>query len=161
MNPQDPLAALHPLRDPTAIGWWPLAPGWWVLIAVLILLLLALAVFYYRRYRANAYRRQAAQQLEALHSHWLGCQDSTSYLRGINALLKSVALRAFPRGDVASKSGEDWIAFLNQTNSSKNAKGNFTEDFASAAYRPQSQEVDCEALMLSARLWIKQHRPLQ
>ena len=32
MNPQDPLAALHPLRTPEPIGWWPLAPGWWVLL---------------------------------------------------------------------------------------------------------------------------------
>ena len=29
-----------PLRDlhlPDAIGWWPLAPGWWVLIALSLL----------------------------------------------------------------------------------------------------------------------------
>ena len=28
-----------PLRDlhlPEAIGWWPLAPGWWVLLAMLV-----------------------------------------------------------------------------------------------------------------------------
>ena len=64
MNPQDPLAALHPLRTPEPIGWWPLAPGWWVLL-VAVVLLAALAVYLARRhYRRNAYRRVAMLQLQ-------------------------------------------------------------------------------------------------
>ena len=59
MNPQDPLAALHPLREPVAIGWWPPAPGWWLLAGLVLAALLALAWYALRRYRANAYRRQA------------------------------------------------------------------------------------------------------
>ena len=49
MNPEDPLSL--PLRDialPAEIGWWPLAPGWWVLVTIVAL---ALAVWRIWRWR--------------------------------------------------------------------------------------------------------------
>jgi len=66
MNPQDPLANLNPLRQPELISWWPLAPGWWLLLAIVLLGLSALVYFLIRRHRDNAYRRRALQQLQRL-----------------------------------------------------------------------------------------------
>ena len=94
MNPQDPLANLQPLREPELIGWWPLAPGWWFLIVLVLLGIAALTYLCYRRYQANAYRRQAVAQLNGLHGRWLSDRDGRTYLSAINTLLKSVALRA-------------------------------------------------------------------
>jgi hypothetical protein len=161
LNPQDPLAALHPLREPGAIGWWPLAPGWWVLIALLLLLLCAIGYFIYRRYRANAYRRQAADQLQGLHNKWLASGDSQIFLGGMNALLKSVALEVFPRRDVASRSGADWVAFLNQTSAADEDKPIFADDFAAVAYSAEPPVRDCEALYRQAGQWIGHHRTRQ
>ena len=161
MNPQDPLAALHPLRVPGTIGWWPLAPGWWALIALLLLLLCAIGYVIYRRYRANAYRRQAATQLQALHNKWLASGNSQSFLGDMNALLKSVALEVFPRKDVASRSGGDWVAFLNKTSPADEDKPVFGEDFAAAAYSAEPPALDCEALYRQADQWIRHHRTRQ
>lgn len=140
------------------IGWWPLAPGWWILIALTIALLTALAVFFYRRYRANAYRRQALLQLEMLHSAWLSSNDPRNYLAGINALLKGVAVRAFPLRDVASSNGDAWVAFLNQTMSPRGDTGGFSNGFASEVYRAGLPDLDFDQLHHTARVWIKQHR---
>ena len=87
MNPQDPLAALHPLREPELVSWWPPAPGWWVLGALLLLGLAILTWFALRRYQRNAYRRQALARLEALQSEYRSAGDLGSYAAGINALL--------------------------------------------------------------------------
>ena len=38
-------------------GWWPLAPGWSGLAAVLMVVTIALIYRYYIRYRHNRYRR--------------------------------------------------------------------------------------------------------
>ena len=58
-----------PLRDlhlPEAVGWWPLAPGWWGVIA-LALIAAALLVRWYLQLRSqSAARRHALQQLAAL-----------------------------------------------------------------------------------------------
>ncbi|MBT3527943.1 MAG: DUF4381 domain-containing protein, partial [Porticoccaceae bacterium] len=32
----DPLAELRGIHLPDPISWWPLAPGWWVLIVIFI-----------------------------------------------------------------------------------------------------------------------------
>ena len=80
MNPQDPLAQLQPLREPELISWWPLAPGWWLLCGLLFLLLLSLTWWLLRRYRANAYRRQALRQLDQLQESFRLDGDSMNTL---------------------------------------------------------------------------------
>jgi hypothetical protein len=155
MNPQtDPLAALHPLREPPPIGWWPPAPGWWLLAALACIALLVLVWLLVRRYRARAYRRQALAQLAQLRADYQREQDSQGYLAGANALLKSVALLAFPRRDVAAGSGADWLALLN----SGLRKGQqFPENFVSGAYRRERPDIDVDQLHDLAASWIKRH----
>ena len=49
MNGQDPLAQLRDIHLPDTGGFWPPAPGWW-LLALLSLTALALAVLWWRRH---------------------------------------------------------------------------------------------------------------
>ena len=159
MNPQDPLANLHPLREPALIGWWPPAPGWWILLALVLLAIAVLGFFAYRHYRANAYRRQACVQLQLLHNKWLSDQDNQDYCVATNALLKSVALRAFPRQDVASRSGENWLNFLNDALASGNASSiPFDQSFADAAYRQDASGISPQEIHRSSMAWVKQHK---
>lgn len=154
MNPQDPLAALHPLREPGPIGWWPPAPGWWLLLGLLLLALAALAWWALRRYRANAYRRRALQQLEAIYAEFHQTGDRARCLQDVNALLKSVALHAYPRRRVAAASGAAWLAFLNDTG---RGRARFEPAFGEALYRPGAATPDPEALRRAAAGWIARH----
>ena len=154
MNPQDPLANLHPLREPDLIGWWPLAPGWWLLLVTVLLGLATLAYFLVRRYRANAYRRRALSQLHVLHEEYLADADASRYITRTNALLKSVALRAYPPRQVAANSGEEWLAFLNN---GLQAPERFHDNFATAAYQKVCPEMDMAQVHRVTRNWIKRH----
>ncbi len=155
MNPQDPLASLHPLREPLPIGWWPMAPGWWLLIAIAALCLGGLVYFLVKRYRANAYRRQALAQLRALRQQFLAQRDASQYVAQTNALLKSVALHCYPRREVAASSGEQWLTFLNSR-----VKGTeqFQPDFVTAAYRRACPDMDMAQLHRAAQSWIKRRK---
>ncbi|MBE9538936.1 MAG: DUF4381 domain-containing protein [Proteobacteria bacterium] len=160
MNPQDPLAALHPLRDPGAISWWPLAPGWWVLIALAVLAIAVLAYYLLKRYRANAYRRLALQQLVSIHAQ-LGAAnpvEKQAAASDTNALLKAVALRIFPRHDIAALSGEAWLEFLNKSRRSDAEATAFAEDFATAVYAQNTPDIDTEQLFQASKNWIIKHR---
>ena len=42
MNPQDPLSQLKDIHLPAAGGFWPPAPGWWLLTLLALLLIVAL-----------------------------------------------------------------------------------------------------------------------
>lgn len=155
MNPQDPLASLHPLREPALVGWWPPAPGWWILAGLVLLALLVLAWLLLRRYRANAYRRRALARLARLQAAYRENSDSRALMAEINALLKAVALRAYPRRDIAASSGESWLAFLESTTSRQLS---FPTGFATAAYRSDCPETDPEQALVAARAWIQGHR---
>lgn len=155
MNPQDPLSALHPLREPVLVGWWPPAPGWWVLLGMLLLLLLGMALFLWRRYRRNAYRRQALRQLQAIQAQYRQDGDSSRCIAAVNALLKSVALVAYPRRDVAASSGREWLAFLN---GALDPAEQLESGFVDVIYNPHSRGPDLEQVQHSARSWIRRHK---
>ena len=154
MNP-DPLAALHPLREPAAVGWWPPAPGWWVLLLLALAVIAVTCYLLWRRYQRGAYRRRALRQLEQLHCQHAQNPDNGRYLEGVNALLKSVALVAYPARDVASRHGESWRLFLNE-----HLPGDeqFTEEFGDAAYRQTPPAIDEQKLYRSASYWIRHHK---
>lgn len=156
MNPTDPLAQLNPLREPAAIGWWPLAPGWWLLIALVLIAAGVLAWRLTLRYRRNAYRRQAIAELQAIRSRWESDGDDSLCLTQTNALLKAVALHAFPRRDIASVSGEQWRDFLN--NSSSGTNGQFEIGALQAQYQPSADVADVGAHLDHSDQWCRNHR---
>jgi hypothetical protein len=61
---------------------------------MLLLLLLGMALFLWRRYRGNAYRRQALRQLQAIQAQYRQDGDSSRCIAAVNALLKSEQLES-------------------------------------------------------------------
>ena len=155
MNPQDPLANLHPLRQPDLIGWWPPAPGWWLLLVAALLCLASLIYVLLKRYKRNAYKRRALIQLQSLHADYHARKEHSQYLSELNTLLKSVALVAYPRADIAASHGEAWRTFLN---TSLPQEEHFESVFNDAVYQKTCPEIDVEQMHRSAHHWIKHHK---
>jgi Domain of unknown function (DUF4381) len=155
VNPQDPLASLHPLRQPELIGWWPLAPGWWVLLGLLLITLAILIYLLRRRSKRNAYRRQALRQLQLLQTQFQANSDTGVFVQQTNALLKSVAMQAYPRVDVAAQHGETWRLFLNR---SLQDADQLQSDFDTAMYQKDCPQIDAVQVHRAAQRWIKRHR---
>lgn len=106
-----------PLRDlhlPDAVGWWPLAPGWWLLIALGVALLGWLAVLYRRRRAQAAARRYALRQLTALTNAYLEHGDAVRLSAELSELLRRTMLAYAPRRDVAGLTGEAWLEWLDR-----------------------------------------------
>jgi len=154
MNPADPLQQLHPLREPAAVGWWPPAPGWWLLGALSVLALVGACWLAYSRYRRNAYRRQGLAALQALENQHRTRADTGALLTEINALLKSIALKAWPRRDIAALSGRQWLQFLNST---APPGPRFEAADVTAQYREDPGEVDRDRVCRAAYHWIRRH----
>ncbi|MBN7797985.1 DUF4381 domain-containing protein [Parahaliea mediterranea] len=156
MQAQDPLAQLHPLRQPPEPHWWPPAPGWWLLAALALVALAALALWLWRRHRARRYRRLAVAQLDALHAACTASSDKP-FIEPCNRLLKAVAVRSFPRREVAALNGEAWLDFLNDTAGGKGPPL-FGPAFVRQLYRPPAEEIERDDLYRAARQWIRRHR---
>ena len=104
-----------PLRDlhlPDAIGWWPLAPGWWVLIVMAAIGLAWLAWRWYRAWRFNAPRRYALRELARCEADYLEHRDPVALGKQVSELLRRSMLAYAPRDEVAGLTGEAWLAWL-------------------------------------------------
>lgn len=103
-----------PLRDihlPTPISWWPPAPGWWLLLGVLMLA----AVLLYRwrqRLRRPPFKKQALQQVQQLVQSYPLHDDARRYWMEVSILLRRLAISRFPQREVAGLCGSAWIEFL-------------------------------------------------
>ena len=109
------LAQLRDIHLPEAIGWWPIAPGWYILAVLLIMMVSALVFFLRRHYLQGRVKRQALREWVMYHQEYQQEQHSQISAAKLSELLKRVALMYFPRNEVASLQGDAWIVFLNQT----------------------------------------------
>jgi hypothetical protein len=166
MNSTDP-ASLQNLNDivlPATAGWWPLASGWYVLMALLLVFLAWFTYKSVRDWKANHYRRSALSELDTLSKDMQNPTGRSSSLRKIPILLKRTALAAYPRNEVARLTGEDWFQFLN----SSVKKPSFTESTFNSLNQISYTTGDlndingetANALLEACRQWLKHHLAL-
>lgn len=146
------LENLHDIVEPAALSlWWPLAPGWWVILTLFTLGVAGFSYRWFQRWRADGYRRSALGELNALSS---GVR--------LSELLKRVALVAYPRGRVASLTGREWVAFLNANAPQPCFDGELGDLLTSLAYTSRSiSSAQVDALKTAAGRWIETHRPTE
>jgi len=104
-----------PLRDlhlPEPVGWWPLAPGWWLLIIVFAAFLGYVLYRAYRRYRHNAPRRFALGQLARFESEYLAHRNPVTLGKQLSELLRRGMLAYAERDEVAGLTGDAWLEWL-------------------------------------------------
>ena len=143
-------ASLNRLADiiePEPVSWWPLAPGWWIIIAFAFVGIAYTGIRLFLKWRRDAYRRFACSELDRM--------GERVTVEEVNALLKRTALCAWPRKAVASLNCGSWITFL-ETN------GPLTTEAAAALGRSYSSrklsKEEAQNLKESVRDWIKRHR---
>ena len=95
------LDRLHDLVLPPAVLWWPLAPGWYVVLGIAIVLVFVLLHRAWKRWRADAYRRAALHELDSI-------EDAVAMAE----LLRRTALAIAPRHVIAEKTGAPWLDWL-------------------------------------------------
>ena len=152
----DPLAQLRDIHLPGAIEAWPPAPGWIALAVLAILAVLGVCYWCFRRWRRNQYRRDGLKQLDQLLAQYEQALDAQTYLANYASLLKRIALTRYPRAQVASLTGEAWVAFLDHTGSTQEFSMGAGQALVQASYE-RDPDIQVPALHELARSWIRRH----
>lgn len=96
---------LAPDHAPPPPGWWPPAPGWWLLLALVVVLVAPVI----RRQRPERRLRSAAlRELAELSA----LADTATLAPRLAMLTRRFALARYPRADVASLCGSQWVRFV-------------------------------------------------
>jgi cbb3-type cytochrome oxidase subunit 3 len=150
-----PLQNLRDIHLPEPVGFWPLAPGWYILAVVLLLLAIGVAYLVYRRHRRGRAKRQALLLLLEYERQYAAGSEASVISAQVSKLLRRVALVYYPRARVAGLNGLPWIRFLNETSN----KINFNEIsglILDLPYQNKPSGTDLKPLFSNAKTWIKQ-----
>ncbi len=160
MNPES-----LPLRDlhlPEAVGWWPPAPGWWLLLGLLLLGLAFAVRSLHRRHRRHAARRLALAELARLEKAWNSHRNTALLAAATSDLLRRAMLAYAPRHEVAGLTGRAWLEWLDQGLERAPFSRGPGRSLADLPYRDPSasmREIDVEGLVAAVRRRLKTPLP--
>ena len=161
MDSADPLSQLADIHLPAEIGFWPPAPGWWVL---LVLVLAATAYASFRLLQLWQRKRRCAFALAELekcyanyhkkHADSAETDGKLDLVNDVNAVLRRVALKHFPESQVASLGGQQWVRFIREHSNAKLLDDELATALAQGRFARQC-DVDTQKLHNMAQQWIK------
>jgi len=152
------LRSLHDIAVPPPVSWLPQTWGWAALAALLGILLLSAFLAWLRRYRRNAYRREALRLLDSIAADIRNPINRERGVHKLTELLKRTALAAWPRRDVAALTGHAWVLRLN----SRGADSALTRLLDDLEYHDgvaiaALPDDTADELVLKSRRWIRGH----
>jgi hypothetical protein len=149
---QSKLLSSEDIITPQGVSLWPLAFGWWALILVSILAIVAVIIFYRQYKKKWAYRREALALLNKYRKSSSTSDIAIKYLE----CLKRVAITAYPNKNIDSLHGEAWLIFLNQQTPKPLFNGELETFILTSQYK-KIFTLQNENLYTAVESWIKKH----
>jgi uncharacterized protein DUF4381 len=109
------LAALQELPLPPPISYRPQTIGWVLIGALMLVATVYVTWRWWRRWQANAYRREALRAMADVERRLASPETHTAAAHALPALVKRTALACTARERVARLSEDEWLAFLDRT----------------------------------------------
>ncbi|MCK5727546.1 MAG: DUF4381 domain-containing protein [Thiotrichaceae bacterium] len=145
---------LADIHLPNTATDWPPAYGWWILLACGMGLLVILLRYQIKRRKRHSQQKKIQTQLSQLEQQ-LKQDQSVETLAKINTLLKRIALQCYPQKKVASLSGQQWLAFLDQSSQSKHFTQGHGLLLAVTPYQAKMPEQkNLKGLMTVVHHWV-------
>ncbi len=140
---------LKDIHLPEPISWWPPAPGWWLALALILLIFAAL--FIGRKiYQSRQLRRDINAELERIKQQFQQTKSKAQLARSLSVLLRRANISYYPGSNIAGLTGEHWLDHLDRTNSKQSTDASFHsttgEVLLNAPYLPDNAELDFDAI---------------
>jgi len=155
MNPL--LEQLHDIEGLDTISFWPLAIGWWVLIAVS--LILAAAIIWFALYMLackRSWKNDTFKKLALLERN-LSDSSARETVIALSEYLRRIALKRYSRKECAGLTGKKWLLWLSENDSKGFDWGNKGALLIEVPYTPLNYKLPAQQvreLIQAARNWV-------
>lgn len=146
MDKTAPTLELRDIHLPTDPSYWPLAPGWWVLIVIALILAYFLLKKLAKIRKTNHINNLMQQELSAVRESYTKHNDKHQLAVDISTLLNRFVIHVLKDSRASSLTGDSWIAYLNSRVQSE-VFDDFQNELTQAQYQ---KEVDFDASRLFA-----------
>ena len=155
------LDRLHDIIVAPPVPWWPPAPGWYWVLGLMVVMLLAALITGLMRWQHNRYRREALAELARHEMALQNAELRSPALLSLAELLKRTAMTAFQREDVATLTGLKWFEFLDDTARGSRFRDALGALLENALYDPRTADSldprKLHSVVEAIRHWIKFH----
>lgn len=147
---QQPLD-LRDIHLPEVISWWPIAPGWWLVFASIILII---AVIFIARkiYLKKQLSRDIHRELDDIKQQYKQTKNKSQLAKSLSVLMRRANISHYPETDSAGLIGSEWLAYLDSTMTGSSTEKKFQSDIGkvllSAPYLPDNASLDFDATAL-------------
>jgi hypothetical protein len=107
LNPA--LSELKDIHLPEAVSWWPLAPGYWISLAIIILIALISLALYWQWKKHWRYIKAANNEFDDLvfNNH-----DDKDFLHGTSVFIRRYIITRSDEAVINSLQGTQWQNYL-------------------------------------------------
>lgn len=161
MNPlQNNTLELRDIHLPDPVSWWPLASGWWILLALIISLLAAAYIFIpklIKKLKHRPARNLALSEFNIIQQQFRTQQNNQTLVQSLSVLLRRICMTYDSRQNSASLTGKSWSNKLNNLNPQHPFSDELMSVLINAPYQ-KHHEFNAEQLLNQCENWIK-HLP--
>jgi len=152
---------LRDIRGLDAVSWWPLAPGWWIVLAAVIAL--AVVAVLWRRFapvmtfgRPRDWRVDARRLLRDLRRR-LPALDARDAITEFSELMRRIAMARTARDECAGLAGAQWLQWLTERDPQGFDWNEYGRLLTEVPYAPPGTQVDADdlrRLLDAAGRWV-------
>lgn len=150
------------IRDihlPDPVSWWPVAPGWWILL-VGVILIIAITLISRKIYQSKQLKRDIISELDHIKQQFKETQNKIQLAKSLSILLRRASISFYPATHIAGLTGEKWLAYLDKTTARSSADEKFQSKtgkvLLTAPYLPENAplDYDAQALIRLSQSWL-------
>jgi hypothetical protein len=154
MNPDAGL----PLRDihlPDPVSWWPPAPGWWLLLCLLVIIgFLLFRVI--KKIRQPVLKKSAIAEVEKLINNYQQHQNRQLLVQQLSMLVRRIGMSYMSRRHMAGLTGTGWFKKLNSLGSDHVLHEDTIDILSQVPYQrqPEIDEQQIQTITSEIRSWV-------